>query len=233
MILCGYTGGYTELGGGEKFLQKIRNDVKYERITPATYKRTGKVSRTKQCDIKPDDVGITGKYLLNEILKRFRNNQYRNNAAAIIVMDDTDCKLKDKQKKYKNAVNAFEAEIKKINPDIQLIFFLADPEIEMWFYYDATNIFNNNIPLIKELNKLYADYKKSGWKYDSSKDSCLKKYSESFEDILKKHEINYSKKSDGSDYLRKASPAMIANQDNEIGKAAAILKGVTPLQLMR
>jgi hypothetical protein len=29
VILCGYTGGYTELGGGEKFLQKIRNDVMY------------------------------------------------------------------------------------------------------------------------------------------------------------------------------------------------------------
>jgi len=223
VILCGYTGGYTELGGGERFLQKIRDDIEYKRLTPAIHKR-GKFSRTEQSEIKPDDTGITGSSLLKRILERFRQNEYRNNAAAIIVMDDTDCKFKDKQRKYETAIEAFESDIKKINHDIQIIFFLADPEIEMWFYYDSANMFSNNIPLIKELNKFYNEYKKSGWKYNSSKDSCLKKYSKSFTDILKYHTINYSKKQDGSDYLAKTSPAVIANQDNEIGRAIAMLK---------
>ncbi len=224
MILCGYTGGYTELGGGEKFLQKIRNDVEYKRLTPATHKRGAKFRRTEQSEISPDDSGITGSSLLKRISERFRSSEYQKNAAAIIVMDDTDCKFKDKQKKYKNAVKAFEADIKKINPDIQIIFFLADPEIEMWFYYDAANIFNNNVLLIKELNNFYAEYEKSGWKYDSSKDSCLKKYSISFTDILKYHAIDYSKKYNGFDYLSKTSSDVIANRDNEIGRAVAMLK---------
>lgn len=51
MILCGYTGGYTELGGGEKFLQKIRNDVMYgniefkgiDRLKPFTETYTEKI----------------------------------------------------------------------------------------------------------------------------------------------------------------------------------------------
>lgn len=224
MILCGYSGGYTELGGGEKFLQKIRGDIQYKRLTPAVQKKGPKLKRTENVLIADMDSGITGKYLLKKILERFRNSEYRDNAAAIIVMDDTDCKFKDKQKKYQQALKAFEIEIKKINPDIQIIFFLADPEIEMWFYYDAANIFNNNVLLIKEFNKFYTEYNESGWQYDSSKDSCFKKYSESFTDILKKHEINYSKKNDGSDYLSKTSAAIIANKDNSISKALTILK---------
>jgi len=233
VILCGYTGGYTELGGGESFLQKIRNDVDYKRLTPAVQKKGPKFKREKDILIADMDSGITGIALLERISERFRQNEYRNNAAAIIVMDDTDCKLRDKQRKYEKAVKDFESRIKEINPEIQIIFFLADPEIEMWFYYDSANIFNNNVMLIKELNKFYTDYKKSGWKYNSSKDSCLQKYSKLFAKILEKHEISYYKKNNGSDYLRKTFPAVIANQDNEIGKAVAILKELTPLQLMR
>jgi hypothetical protein len=224
VILCGYTGGYTGLGGGEKFLQKIRADVKYERLTPALQKKGPKFRRAENAVIADNDSGITGSSLLKRILERFRNSEYKRNASAIIVMDDTDCKFKDKQRKYEQAIKAFESDIKKINPDIQIFFFLADPEIEIWFYYDAANIFSNNIPLIKELKIFHAEYKKSGWKYDSSKDSCLKKYSKSFEDILKNHTISYSKKQDGSEYLAKTSPAVIANQDTEIGKAVAILR---------
>jgi len=225
VILCGYTGGYTELGGGERFLQKVRNDVDYKRLTPAVQKKGPKFKRGENILIADMDSGITGISLLEKIVERFKNSEYQKNAAAIIIMDDTDCKLKDKQKKYEKAIKAFETRIKEINPEIQIIFFLADPEIEMWFYYDAANIFNNNVLLIKELNKFYTDYKKSGWKYDSLKDSCLKKYSDLFTKILEKHEKRYSKKNDGSDYLAKTSPAVIANQDNEIGKAVAILKG--------
>ncbi len=227
VILCGYTGGYTELGGGEKFLQKIRNDVMYKRLTPAIQKRGPKFRRTEQSEIMPDDSGITGSSLLRRIVEKFGQNEDRKSAAALIVMDDTDCRFGDKQKKYKDAIKAFESDIKKINPDIRIIFFLADPEIEMWFYYDSANIFNKNIMLIKELNKLYAKYGKSGWRYDSSKDSCVKKYSELFADILKQHQIGYSKKQDGSEYLAKISHAAIANQDNEIGKAISNLKELT------
>jgi len=113
-----------------------------------------------------------------------------------------------------------------INQNIPIIFFFAEPEIEIWFYYDATNVFNNNVPLIRELNTLYKEYKYSGWQYDSSKDACLKKFSELFLEVLNHHKIPYSKKQEGSNYLRKTSPELIAKHDNEIRKAIEVLKAV-------
>jgi len=226
VVLCAYTGGYTELGGGEEFLKKIRSDLEYKRVVPAIVKRGPKFKREQLAEIKSDDSGITGGSLLEKILERFRKSEYNQSAAALIVLDDTDCRMQDAQKKYDASKTRFIGKIREINPHISIIFFFADPEIEIWFYYDAKNIFHNNVQLVRQLNKAFDEYRDEGWYYDASKGSCAKKYSEIFTHILNEQKILYSKKQDGSDYLRKASPFAIAEKDREIYKAIRALKSI-------
>ncbi len=219
MILCGYTGGYTELGGGEAFLKKIRKDLKYKRLTPAIWKRGPRFDRIREAVIRDKDSGITGPRLLRRILERLRRSEFKESAAALIVFDDTDCKLQDEQQKYHQAKTNFIKNVKEINPNLPIIFFLADPEIEMWFYHDKQGIFKDEVPLIKSLNELYGEYKVSGWQYDKDKDACTKKFSELFADMLLRQRIIYSKREDGSDYLRKISPYVVAKNDSDIRRA--------------
>jgi hypothetical protein len=225
VILCGYTGGYTELGGGEAFLKKIREDVVYKRLTPAIFKR-GKFNREQNSQISENDSGITGSALLRRVVERFKKNDYKTQAAALIIFDDTDCKMQDHQQKYRQALKRFIYDIQEVNPTIPIIFFFAEPEIEMWFYYDATNIFKNNVPLIRELNSLYEEYQCVGWQYDPAKEACLTKFSALFVEVLNKHKISYSKKIDGSNYLRKTAPENIAKHDSNVSKAIATLSEI-------
>jgi hypothetical protein len=227
VVLCAYTGGYTELGGGEEFLKKIRGDIDYKRIVPAVTKRGPKFKREQRAEIKSHDSGITGSNLLERIIERFKKNEYNQIAVALIVLDDTDCRMQDAQRKYCTSKSRFIEKIKEINPHISIIFFFADPEIEIWFYYDAKNIFRNNIKIIRQLNKAFGEYRNGGWYYDASKDSCVKKYSEIFTHILNQQKTVYSKRQDGSDYLRKISPFAVAEKDREIYKAIRALEFVT------
>ncbi len=226
VVLCGYTGGYTELGGSEKFLRQIRDDLTYSRITPAISGRGPKFKRVANAEISGADSGITGSKLLKKVFQRFQQHEHKLTAKALLVMDDTDCRLKDPQKNYRVAEADFISKIKRINPDIEIIFFYADPEIEMWFYYDATNLFNNSVPLIRDLNQLFTTYSTRDWQYDSDKDACKAKYSEKFAEALQNQGIQYSKKREGSEYLGKSKPFSIGKRDSRISTAVQLLQNL-------
>jgi len=199
MIYYAHTGGYTELGGIEEFLKKI-NNLKYQRLVPAVKKLPKK---TKIKEIKDIDNGLTGKLLFKRIKERVKFNDVK----ILIIIDDGDCKIKNK------ILNKSIEDLKKELQDIKLIFLYAEPEIEKWFCLDKCcikNISCKDRDVHSRLNELLENI---NYEYDKSKKSCKEKFSDKFKITLEECGVYYSKNSDGSEYLKKINPKIIYEND--------------------
>jgi len=242
-VYYAHGGGYTELGGMREFLLKINGKVPYERIFPAVAsKPKRKVARSAENDekaeikVKPDDSGITGKGskgLFKRILKRLKNKKLdREEVRVLVVIDDTDCRLSDKdaRQRFLQSVKDFEQRAKEIYEDLEIIFIWIEPEVEKWFCLDVNNCFPRNKPcgdkdFHRKLSELLENY---GYEYDSNKDSCKEKFSRRFKVIVEGCGIyrEYSKKTDGPLLLAKVDPHVIEAKDPFATKGIKQLKNL-------
>ncbi len=211
MIYYAHTGGYTELGGIKRFLQKINNNLEYQRLVPAVAKLP------KKHKIKDIDSGITGKSLFDRIKERAK---LTSNIKVLIIIDDGDCKVKN------GILNDSIEDLKKELKDIKLIFLFAEPEIEKWFCLDKSCIKNipcngKNIHSLLELLIENIDYE-----YDKNKKSCKVKFSDKFKQILSNCGVYYSKNSNGSEYLKQINPKIIYKKDEFVRDAIKKIENI-------
>ena len=214
MIYYAHTGGYTELGGIKDFLKKINGNLSYQRLFPAR-KKPPKLYKSKKSpgEIKREHQGITGKKLLGEIKKCIVKYRNEKDVKVLIIVDDGDCKIVNG--KITKAIENFKKEFSSI----KIIFLYIEPEIEKWFCIDKTWIQNkpckseNNINsnLHSQLNSLL---KNLNYEFNEESGSCNEKFSETFKKTLNQCGISYSKKHDGSEYLRKIDPIKIEKNEN-------------------
>jgi len=226
IVLCGYTGGYTEAKGGKYFLKKIRNtNTYYKRITPAFQKPGSKPGKEVEEEIQSSKRKNTGSGLLSdirEVLKLNLNDDDFKNAIALIIFDDLDCRCLDEKKRYQNAVKNFVYEVKKLFDNLKIIFLLADPEIESWFCNNAGSVFEHKKrkeehDAVIHVSGLPEEYKKNA-KFNGV-DSCEEKFSNKFTEILKvKCGLNYNKRKDGPRYLQRLNPDKLAEKDSYVKK---------------
>ena len=220
-------GGYTELGGMKEFLTKIRKDVKYERIFPAKFPFKKPIN-PQRAQRRARESGVSGKRnLFKRLLERLEAKRTDGEKVDIlIVIDDTDCRLSDKEerKNFLTSVNGFITKAKSIFKEIKIIFIWAEPEIERWFCLDKASCFRdkpcNGTSLFRELDKLLS----IPLVWDKEKKSCKEKFSEKFKEVLTECEISYSKRADGAEYLRKIDPFKIEKRDKFASQGIRKLK---------
>jgi len=198
-------GGYTELGGTYEFLKKIREDLEYKRIFPAIKKppKKGKVR------INPEDEGITGKNLFRRLKERI--DVWEEEIKVIVIIDDGDCKFYNQEKNFIVSLGEFKKYIDGKN--IKGIFLFFEPEIEKIFCIDKSwhkNIPCEDIDLHRKLDELLSNI---NYNLNEEKTSCEEKFSDKFKETLKLCGINYNKKNDGAEYLKKVSPEKVAEND--------------------
>jgi hypothetical protein len=216
-------GGYTELGGMKSFLEKVNSKVKFERLFPAKKpKKKPSFLRIDRKKRRERESGVTGRKLFKELLHRLEKKKLDNEKVnVLVVIDDTDCKLSNEtaREKFRSSVEDFKNKAKRIFEGLEVIFIWAEPEIEKWFCIDVANCFPNNKPcgdkdLHRKLVELAENY---SYEYDAVKDSCKEKFSEKFANILEECKVlkggKYSKREDGSLFLKKVNPFTLERKD--------------------
>ena len=206
IIHYAHGGGYTELGGTYEFLKKIREDLEYKRIFPAI-KKPPKKGKVRIC---PEDEGITGKKLFNRLKERI--DVWEEEIKVIVIIDDGDCRFYNQEPRFINSLENF---IKYLNEkNIKGIFLFIEPEIEKIFCVDKS--WHKNIPCEKNTDlhrKLDLLLQNINFELNEEKNSCKEKFSDKFKETLKLCGINYSKKNDGAEYLKKVSPEKVAENE--------------------
>lgn len=161
VIKVGYfcTAGYTELGGLQPFLNKIRpNEVRFIRCFPTGVKQNLKVGRMNTTPVtdKDDKVnnvsGYTGERLFDamiEKLEQFRDNGYWDEEQFdyLLLIDDADCRfngVEDLKQAIDQQLQAWQAGVDEVfqgSRTVPLIVLFASPEAEAWFVADWQNSF--------------------------------------------------------------------------------------------
>lgn len=242
-IACFFTAGYTELNALKHFLRKVNADVDYIQLCPTASRRSKDAIRNRHNDnICRNQSGLTGDSLIDFILEflgkdRFKEEDYD----AILIEDDKDDRfLRVTSDGYGEmdieAWHRYESDVKdRISEltDIPVLFLMASPEVEAWFYADYANGFGNvygselgtfkdtfRIRFRKYLNdnvvtSHYVDEIESYGIFDGT----YRKLSEEIQDVLKSTDLaaymgkvldlNYSKRIEGEEMLYAIDPAVV------------------------
>ena len=224
-------GGYTELGGMRTFLTKIRGDIDYEKIFPSKRPRKKPNYLNKDREKrKKKESGVSGKDLFKEILRRLEKKRMdREKVDVLVIIDDTDCKLSDKiaREKFFASLEGFKKKAKEVFEDMKIIFIWAEPEIERWFCIDRSSCFDDKRCDGKSLFIKIGELLREPLIYDEEKESCSEKFSEKFKRILNECGLSYSKRNDGSEYLKKVNPSKIEEEDKFAAKGIRELKNLS------
>ncbi len=140
-IACFITGGWTEAGEMQFFLEKIRSDCNFYQCFP----HKPKVRRNAMGQLYKEEMqGETGEILFEKVLGILKDHpEYNYKYDAILIEDDLDMRFKDKTDVYiqehyskmtRDIVEAFGREV-------PVIILYASPEIESWFLTDWDNCF--------------------------------------------------------------------------------------------
>lgn len=150
-----FTGGFTESGALQHFLEKINPDMKLVQFCPNKQKKRRGTNGKPHLD--PQISGITGAGLLKhtyDYVGKYREEI--NCYDAVLIEDDLDgeyaaervpgdirTKFCDRTEQYKTHCNQVEKEIRERlqNPEMIVIQLYASPEIETWFLADWENSF--------------------------------------------------------------------------------------------
>jgi hypothetical protein len=84
------TGGHTEVGGLQRFLERIDDGPRWVRCFPAVQKPGPKLGRAAPA---PSDEGITGADLGARMLKLIRERHQPGEFDAYLLVDDADCRF--------------------------------------------------------------------------------------------------------------------------------------------
>jgi len=218
-----HSGGYTELGGMKDFLSKINSGVLYERIFPA-------VSKPRK--IKHRNSGVTGKSLFARLLEKLERKKLDGEQVSVlVVVDDTDCRLSDEvaRERFLRSVREFERRATEIYSNLRIIFIWAEPEVEKWFCLDKGSCFRNKPCGDKDLHRKLSELLESfDYDYNPDRDSCTEKFSKKFATVLQECGVlyGYSKRNDGSLYLKKVNPSVIESEDKFAAKGIKELKNL-------
>ena len=233
-VYYAHGGGYTELGGMKTFLLKINGELSYERVFPAVEKKPKPKKKPNKMEIKikSEDSGVSGTgQLFKKLLEKLKKKKLDGEEISIlVVIDDTDCRLSDEvaYKQFLQSVEDFKRRATEIYKDLKIIFIWVEPEIEKWFCLDMTNCFPRNKPCGDRdfHRKLFDLLEKYSYEYDFNKDSCSEKFSEKFKEVLNECGLFYSKRNDGSEYLKKVNPSKIEEEDKFAAKGIRELKNL-------
>lgn len=146
VIRVGYfaTGGHTEVGGLQRFLDRIDARASMWRCFPAITKPGPKLGRPAP---DPDDEGITGGDLVARMLRRlekYHRPGMRDALDIVVLVDDVDCRFAIGDRSFDPeqfgawlvaTTERVRAAAQK--PDLPFIALLGCPEIEAWFVADG------------------------------------------------------------------------------------------------
>lgn len=148
MTRVGYfcTGGHTETGGIEQFLQKINPRVRWGKCLPATLKPP-KFKRGLDARILArDDEGDTGEALLNKMIERLQQHGFDYD--YLLVIDDADCRFNEGSTETFESFHAkWQAKIDEtLGRHVPFYVLFASPEVEGWLLADWDNSFKKEYP---------------------------------------------------------------------------------------
>jgi len=143
VISVGYfcTGGYTEIGSIQSFLEKINSNINFVRCFPIANKTCLKRGRLSSTPIRSQN-GVTGEDLVKEMKKKLMRSDMRR-FNLILLIDDLDCRFKrNGSPSFEEWVNDQKQQISEISgTQIGFEALFASPEIEAWFLADWENTF--------------------------------------------------------------------------------------------
>ena len=196
MVVWVYSGGgYAEVEGLFKFLDKSFPRCIFKRKTPARRKPGPKPN-------KAVSYGKTGKSLIDQIKQELPGalKAEPNKCDLILVFDDLDCRDSETQKLK------ILSEISKIPEcaDLEKFVGFAAPEIEAWIIADWNNSIAKNSDFrgrhermrwwLSTQRKVSFDTPESFSEYDAEKDCCREKLSQAlYDSTIVEHESNLDK----------------------------------------
>lgn len=144
-IKIGYfcTAGYTETGGIQDFLGKLRPDVVWERCFPAAHKPNPKLGRLAR-EPRPEDSGVTGRTLVERMLERLERyhrreaNPTEKPIDLVVLIDDADCRFKEDPQAFQAWTDDLRDKVRRATerPELDIVVLLASPEVESWLLSD-------------------------------------------------------------------------------------------------
>lgn len=167
-VACFITGGYTEAGYMQRFLEKINPNLTFHQKMPNKPRR--KISRIEKAGgpgsesslIKDEFSGITGNSLINKAcqclsLPSVQKEIEEGLIDAILVEDDTDDRFIGKSEDWINQDEGAKRNLllQASHKDLPVVFLYASPEAEAWFISDWDNGFGwlyNSPDVVLQLN---------------------------------------------------------------------------------
>ncbi len=141
-IACFFTGGYTEAGGMQAFLEKINGKYEFKQYMPNKTKKRKGDAKVIQKELS----GVTGEIFLRKVYDILENEKCRNEISqckAILLADDLDGRFHGWSNEQVNAYKqtVIEKICQKLQKEMPVFFLYASPEIESWFVADWNNGF--------------------------------------------------------------------------------------------
>lgn len=140
------SGGYTEVGGIQQFVERIAPDISCVRLFPVVRKPAPKKGLDRPAPVQ-EHSGVSGERLVTEMLCALRKAMEKNEIYdAILLVDDGDCRFSD-CRCFQNWINETEKRIFEETSCAWPFFVLiASPEIETWLCADWENSFAREYP---------------------------------------------------------------------------------------
>ena len=227
MISVGYfcTGGYTEIGSIQGFLERINKNIKFVRCFPIANKVCLKRGRMASTPVRSQN-GITGDNLVNEMKQKLIHLDSKL-FDLFLLIDDMDCRFK------KDGAPSFDEWVRDLKQQISAIIgtevsfeaLLASPEIEAWFLADWNNTFASEYRYIKDhlrylisksdIDEFIDNIEEYGGTYLNG--SCSIKLSNRIQEILlsestPRNQYLYSKRIHGVGMLARLAPENVAER---------------------
>lgn len=190
--------GYTETGGLQEFLRKLRPDVDWVRCFPAVDKPAPKIGRRAPAP-RAGEAGTTGKRLVNAMLERLREHYAGDRCPFdfVLLVDDLDCRLGDEDGALAGWTREVSARVRDAAERELILYVLAaSPEIEAWMLADWEEGFGREyrgigVPLRRHVQDCLLGPIELGW--DSVEDyggrrigaGCERKLSDDLRDAVR------------------------------------------------
>jgi len=220
VTIVGYfcTGGYTEVGGIQYFLEKINPNIQWERCFPTALKPNPKFKRIDSAPCS-EHSGVTGNDLVQKMLERIRHPSFEHDHRYdyILLIDDLDCRFYSKTNQDINEeiidiAGQVEAALgRKVN--FKALF--ASPEVEVWFVADWTESFGKEYPKYQHrlrtiVNRIIRNYISNIEQFGEPLEngSCKYKLSEIIQNGFSSY-VRYSKRINGGSMLKRIRPEVV------------------------
>lgn len=226
MIRVGYfcTGGYTETGSIQTFLEKINPKLKFVRCFPVVNKPNLKLGRLSSTPIRSQN-GVSGEALVRAIIETIQKPEFEK-FDLILLIDDMDCRFRrEGQLPYSDWVKSIGNQISTIlGAEVPFDALFASPEVEAWFLADWSNSFSKEYRSVRDELRYKIATSNIGYFLQSNiedyggcfKDgSCAEKLSDKIIELVASlgtglNSFTYSKKVQGVAMLSKIDPNEVA-----------------------